>query len=673
MSELPAGFVLDAEPHQSAPAQPNVAPATGLPAGFVLDDAGASAAVPAPTPAPPAAAGGWAGLRWPTMPSLRSVLNGIESGGQEIRKTLTTPNPDGPSLIGMVKDAGRAGQGALTLTREALDGTLDPTSDDAIKRAADFAMLASPVGAGTAAARGGVVAARELAPAAADAERMGVRFSAGQRTADPALLAREDAMAGGALGDEAQRVAQEFRAGQRQDLANAARGIEDTAGRGQADLARNQDAGQAAQSAVQDAAAAARQDYRGRYDTAFAHDGIMDAAVFSGRAAADAHPNPAGAIAGPAAAPDAYAAPMSRRITDALVGAQDPVIIDQTLTPAAHRALGTLDNIDNLRLGSIGQPGAADDVAGINLRGVDQARRQLAAHARAAANNPADQRAVRAIIDQFDNQIQTAMENGMFSGSDEALGALRDARAAYASYRRTFTRQGAGDDVGRAMDTIINRDATPEQVANLLYGGTKVGQNANSVRLADRLRGVLGEESPEWGAIRQGAWQRVLGPMEQSPQRAATRILDFVNGDGRSLATRLFNEDERRHMTTLANVIRATSAPAGTANASQSGNRLAGLMRKSLTALGASIGGTALPHVNPAVGAAVGAIAGRGAETLGGARNAAEARQLFAGQVPVTIGERLRQAGRPVVIQGQRRFAPITRQYLQDQQAASGQ
>ena len=147
-------------------------------------------------------------------------------------------------------------------------------------------------------------------------------------------------------------------------------------------------------------------------------------------------------------------------------------------------------------------------------------------------------------------------------------------------------------------------------------------------------------------------------------------VVDVVYWDATVAGHEVYEGDA---VTTLANVIRATSAPTGTANASQSGNRLAGLMRKSLTALGASIGGTAMPHVKPAVGAAVGAIAGRGAETLGGAKNAAEARQLFAGQVPVTIGERLRQAGRPVVVTGQRRFAPITRQYLQDQQATSGQ
>ncbi|WP_342167075.1 hypothetical protein [Methylobacterium sp. SD21] len=647
MSELPPGFVLDDAPVPAASPQ-----ASALPAGFTLDEA------PAPqTAAADPQKGGWANLHWPTMPSFHSVLNGIESGGQDIRRTLTEPSPHGPSLVGMLKDAGRAGQGALTLTREALDGTLDPTSDDAVKRATEFAMLTSPMSAGSAAARGGVTAARAVAPHVAEAEALGVPLTAGQRFADPALLAREDAMMGGAMGERAQRIAQDFRTGQRQAITDAATTIEGAAGRGQSALERNQDAGQVVMDRVQDLAQTARNDYRSRYDTAFAQEGALDPAVFTGRASS--------AATAPA---DAYASPISRRITDALVSAPEPHIIDPVLTPVAHRALGTLDNIDNLRLGSIGQPGAGDTVAGINLRGVDQARRQLAAHARAAAGNPADQRAMRGVIDQFDNQIQTAMENGMFSGSDEALTALRDARQAYASYRRTFTQQGGRDDVGRVMDEIISRDATPEQIANRLYGGAKVGQNATSVRVADRLRDVLGPESPEWAAIRQGAWQRVLGPMEQGPQRAAARIGEFLNGDGRSLAQRLFTEDERGNMQSLANVIRATASRAGTANASQSGNRLASLMRKSLTAIGASLGAASSHSL---VGSGIGALAGRSAEGLGGAYNAGQARQLFAGQVPVTIGERLQQVGRPVVTAGQRRVAPIVRQYIpvQDQSA----
>lgn len=69
-------------------------------------------------------------------------------------------------------------------------------------------------------------------------------------------------------------------------------------------------------------------------------------------------------------------------------------------------------------------------------------------------------------------------------------------------------------------------------------------------------------------------------------------------------------------------------------------------------------------HGHSLVGSGIGAVAGRAAEGLGGVYQAGQARQLFAGQIPVTIAERLRQASRPAVTAGQRRVAPIVRQYL---------
>ncbi len=117
-------------------------------------------------------------------------------------------------------------------------------------------------------------------------------------------------MMGGAMGEGAQGIAQDFRAGQRQAINDAATTIEGTAGRGQVALERNQDAGRAVMDRVQNLAQTARNDYRGRYDTAFAQEGALDPAVFTGRATSAAN-----------AASDAYSAPISRRITDALVSA----------------------------------------------------------------------------------------------------------------------------------------------------------------------------------------------------------------------------------------------------------------------------------------------------------------------------------------------------------------
>lgn len=618
MSELPPGFILDGAPAPTAGPASQQSAISGPPAGFVLDDA-------------PAQAAQGSGFHWP---SLSSVVNGMMNGAQGSVDYLTTPDPSKPTLSGMASQAVGALRGGGELYQQARAGTLDPTSEAAAGRAFEAVALASPMSAGSTAARAGVTAAK--APIEQGAEALGIGLTAGQRTGDPVLLSTENAMLGGGLGEGAQRVAQAGAARQQQQVAAAKEAIGETAGRGLAQIDRPADAGDAVAQALRQTAADARADYKGKYADAFAQEGALDPRFFSG------HAPPGNTLpAVPGSVQADFAAPLSKRITDNLVQRDEPVIVDPTLTPAAHRALGVLDNIDNLRLGAIGQPGAADEVLGVNLRGVDQARRQLAAYGRAAATNPSDQRAVSSIVGEFDRQVQDAMERGLFSGSDAALEKLRDARAAFASYQRTFKPQGAGDDVGRALQSIVERDATPEEVASYLYGGTKVGASGRSVRVADRLKTVLGEDSSEWAAVRQGAWQRALGSMDSGPKRSADRILDFVQGDGRSLSTRLFSDEERAEMTKLANVLKAIASRPGTVNPSNSGNRLAGLARQSVAALGAMLGA----KTGGPAGAAVGYATGKGVEAISGARNASQARGLFSGQVPLTLAEQVQRAG----------------------------
>lgn len=600
-----------------------------LPAGFVLEGAPAPAPAPAPAQVPPLPEGFQ--LEAPPAAGKPAYSGTILPFSRDDKGNVSFDTNAG--FIGEIK---RAALGGAELGQAALEGRLDPTSEAAAGKAFMGATLGAPISAGSRLAMGR--AAAPAAGVAGDAADLGIGLTAGQRTADPVLLSTENAMFGGAKGPAAQQIAQEAVKQQQDQILAARQTIGDTAGRGQADLARSADAGDAAIQGIKQAAGEAKADYQQKYDIVRDQEGSLDPRFFQGFAREGAQE-----VAVPGSTQADFAAPLSRRIIDSLVNRHEPVIIDDTLTPAASKALTELDKVTNLQLGKIGQPGADDEVIGINLRGVDQARRKLAAYSRAAKGNDADARAVGSIIGEFDGQLQRAMENGLFSGSDDALTALKDARAAFASYQRTFKPQGAGDDVGQAMRAIMERDATPEQVANYLYGSTKVGAQGRSVRMADRLKGVLGEESPEWAAIRQGAWQRVTGPADTGAKRAADRILDFVDGEGKSLSTRLYSEDERAQMRKLGNVLGAIASKPGTINPSNSGNRLAGLARETFASVMAMVGATATGPM----GAAAGYAAGRGMNSIGNARAASTARNLFAGREPVTIGQKLKEGLAP--------------------------
>lgn len=577
MAELPPGFVLD---QPQAPAQD----AGGLPPGFVLD------ATPQEAPA-----------------DNRSFLGKVGDGVTNVAKNISTLR-----MSDILKGVYESGKSAVTLPGDVYQGKVDLGSEEAIKRSMDFAGLFSP---SSVANKGNLVVTPRQPAVARDAAEAGVTLTAGQRGGNPALLSKEDAMLGGGLGSRAQEVAQAARARQTDEIFRARDSVGNVAGRGVAQLERPQDAGGIVADAVKANAASAKLDYQGKYKAAFAGQGAFKPEAFNG---------------------------MSARVADSLVGRPDPVIIDDVLTPAANRALKELDNVQNLKLGTIGQPAASDVVEGVNLRGIDQARRKLAAFAK-AAQSPTDKRAVSEIIKEFDGQISKAVEDGLFTGDEKFLGALKEARGSFASYQRTFKPQGAGDDVGRVLNTMVEREVTPEQVANYIYGSSNVGANPTSVRVVGRLKELLGPESAELSAVRQGVWQKIIGVAEgKTPmggQKASERILEFVKGDGQSLAKQLFTEDELKLMVKHAYIEKATAAKPGTVNFSGSGNRAAGLARESLAAVMGALG---FATSGPAAGGALYG-AGKAAGTIGDLRAASQARKLFSGQEPVALGARAAQ------------------------------
>lgn len=588
MAELPAlppGFVLDEPDHPP------------LPPGFVLDAA----------PAPQQGAQSFLGKvgDWvAAAPARASSAVSRTVSGAKPSDLIEVP-------IAIAKGVAHAASDAAQLPGDVYAGREDPLSQKGLERTFDLAGFASPSSAGAA---GRQVAAAPLSALERDAAASGVTLTAGQRTGKPSVLATEDAAFGGGLGAKAQDVAQAARARQMDELFRARDDVGDVAGRGAANLERPADAGGIVADAVKANAAAAKLNYQNKYGEAFSSTGSFKPDAFKG---------------------------VSKTISESLANKADPVLIDDVLTPAANRALTELDNIQNLRLSTNGQPAAGDTVVGINLRGVDQARRRLAAYAKAGANDT-DKRATSAIIKEFDEQIEQAVTKGLFDGDEAFLGALKDARGAFASYQKTFKQNGRLDDSGRVLETMVKQDVTPEQVANYIYGSSKVGANATSVRTVQRLKQLLGEESAEWSAIRQGAWQKLTGVAEgKTPmggQKASERISEFLNGDGKTFAKQLFSEEERALMARHANLEKALASKAGTTNPPNSGNRIAALARDSFATIGGMLGmSTGGPQ-----GAAAGYAAGKAAGGIGDMRNAAQARKLFRGEELVPISERLR-------------------------------
>lgn len=357
----------------------------------------------------------------------------------------------------------------------------------------------------------------------------------GEQVARQGTVAENPNAAGGILNSDLGEQARNARSAQQaaeaaaeREAAAARAGVDDQgnvineairAGRPAIEAPR--EAGELVGNQVRSAAARARGEYQGLYDTASTLPGQFHAATFEG---------------------------IGTRIRGDLSNHDNPVIIDDLTTPVASKAINYIDNVSSLRIQNKADPFGApnpENITAINLRGVDQARKGLNTFM-AAAQLPADRRAVGRIIHAFDDKVEHAISNGLFSGDPQALQAIRDARASYSRYRSTFgpQRQGntpaSADDVGNAMRRIVERNATPEEIANMIVGSGAIGNAGTPVRLADRLEQVLGRDSDAWSAVRQAMWQRA--------QQGRDPTVGITNLANSTLGRRMFSQVERDAM-----------------------------------------------------------------------------------------------------------------------------
>lgn len=479
-----------------------------------------------------------------------------------------------------------------------LDGELNP---EVIERSADLAMLVQPTNPAVRIGDRGIVGAARKGnalpqPSIADtlgeefaarfgegaikkgtaAEEFGIPLTTGEAAKDFNKIQFEQTALAGGYGEKAQKTAQEFFNLRKQAMDDAVQQYGTNLDRlGQNVVSDPIAAGELTSESLKQAARIDKQGYKNLYDEFADLPGVIHAGAFEG---------------------------IGQKIKGALSLGDNPVIIDDVTTPIASRALRDIENnIDRLKVQNradpFGQPNP-ENIVGINLKGVDQTRKRLVQFANDARNNPSDNRAVGAIIKSFDANVEDAIANGLFSGSDRALEALKQARAGFSQYQKTFTSQKNDGGVGAVLEKIVGRSdeagATAGEVANYLFGASGTGSTGLSTRLAARLKNILGEDSPEWVGIRQGMFKRLTesteGRADWGPQKISERIAEFVNGQGRPLAHTLFTPPERAQMIRLANALKETIPPKGTVNTSYTAPVMARIVGNTLDTLISSLG-----------------------------------------------------------------------------------
>jgi hypothetical protein len=208
-------------------------------------------------------------------------------------------------------------------------------------------------------------------------------------------------------------------------------------------------------------------------------------------------------------------------------------------------------------------------------------------------------RAARAVIQEYGQQIEDAIRNKLFTGqADQALDAFRQARQAYSTHASLFNSQYHDQGVGRAIEQITARNgyagSTPTEIANMLYGQSRVGAGGQSARLAERIRDIVGEESPAWAAVKQGLFSRLVeateGIADRGPKVIADRIFEFLNGSGAPISQTMFSPRERQAMEQYARLMRQITVPQAGANWSNTSTGMRLLINHGMGTVMAALG-----------------------------------------------------------------------------------
>lgn len=185
-------------------------------------------------------------------------------------------------------------------------------------------------------------------------------------------------------------------------------------------------------------------------------------------------------------------------------------------------------------------PGHLDDAAQRLFRGEHDTGAdayEAAVLGREAAGGRGPAQAADAV--PFDGPTATPTSDALPIGDTAPLDAMQRARGLFREYQQTFKPRGPGDTAGANLRRIVERDASPNEVASMLFGSTTGRVSPGQMQTLARLREAVGSDSEPWAAVQRGLIARHLG----GEGRDLGRRLDYLlRGEGRSLTSYLSPE-----------------------------------------------------------------------------------------------------------------------------------
>ena len=273
---------------------------------------------------------------------------------------------------------------------------------------------------------------------------------------------------------------------------------------------------------------------------------------------------------------------------------------DPQRVPSVFSAIGRLDKLS-------GSGGSSS----VLLREVEGARKALSALR--ASNDGVERAAAGDAIKALDGQLDDLFTRSMIQGDQAALDAWKNARANNAEFMKNFR---AGD----VVEKIAKGEVSPERSVDAIFNSAHVFGGKDTASSLAKVKGLLGEDSQEWNALREAAWLRIMkkaespsGEISGQKLRTAMNNATFQNRD---IMGELFTSEEVKLMKQFTDV--ADKVTGGIKNTSNTTPAIANMVQKmfasSFVGEGAAAKLMAMPVINFAYKAGMGLKA---ANTLG--------------------------------------------------------
>lgn len=198
--------------------------------------------------------------------------------------------------------------------------------------------------------------------------------------------------------------------------------------------------------------------------------------------------------------------------------------------PVVQRRLADLDRVREMPPNSV-----------VRLNAIEAWRQRLNRN-RPAASDRAQNAALDVLAGEVDNFLTSKFNADMISGDPAAIARWREARQARRALGEQFEgRRGAANVIRQITE---NTEATPETLRRWVFGASAANARAEAGAVVRRLKEMVGEDSPEFRALRQEALLDIMDPLlrERPNVGQFVRNYDRLVRNNRTLTEALFPE-----------------------------------------------------------------------------------------------------------------------------------